>query len=318
MGLGSDGIITATVILLGANIKIFLWNKNKKKEYQAMKRKNIFFLHLIFVWVNILSLPADEFEILTVEGKEIKVLSKFQLAKVEVYEDNLKPLPSPLYKYYFGALRPKKGMEFCREGQLLRVNENDSYYKFYSSDKFGILDARYSIGYFFEPIEDENQAKAFVNFIFGSIYGSGKIITSKIYYDKYMEEISTFYPNLVVTSGKPYLDFTAEPYKDLGFIVSMTRRVGGDLKMTKILLTRDGHIGVIEDILAIKKYDEGCLLQNVLAVPMAKENEFSALCKRVYKYAEEQEKLNKSGKDIYYSNCPYPVSTPANDILGEY
>jgi len=282
----------------------------KKNKYDPhMKIIRALFLVVVAALFNLM-IFAEDYVSYQIDGRKVNVPVRYSLHQQKnVDSSQISPLPEKVQRYLFGSLRPRKGVEFFLEHQVIMARENNTFYTFYSSGKIGAYDARTSIVHFIEHVENETQAKELANFIFGNGCAHDQIITSKAFYDKYIEEVAKYDPNLILEKGKDYLDFDAKPYKNVGFIVSMSRMVNNNLKITKVLFTRNGGVGILEDIVVVKDIER---LRNAMLVH-PEESKFDDLYTRVYKYAEEQEKTNKSGRDIFYSNCPYPVTTPADE-----
>ena len=268
---------------------------------------------ILFIWSAMLM--ADDFEKIDVDGKNVEIISAFEYLPKVVEVDKLYPMFPEVYKYCLGTLLPRKGVVFfttqlyCSQSLIAKRGENN--YGFYINEgKFGIDDRRMSILNFIEPVRDENQAKELANFIFAS-YGYDEIIASKYFYDKYIVEMAKFKKELVLMPDMAFLPFSAREYKDIGFIVEISRFDSNNLKTTKIMITKNNKIGIIEDILVVKKYET---MRNALAVS-PEESQFSDIKRKAYEYAKNEEKKKTGSDAVFYSNCPYPALTPSKEKI---
>lgn len=241
-------------------------------------------------------------EILEIDGKNVKLTNKFNLSKIEKDKDKLKNLTNSEYKKYFNTLSPRKGVQFFLSGSTLIAKENDNYFTISESGRSD-RNAE-SIGYFFKPIDSKQKAK---DVIFYLLRSKGRIVQSREFFVKYIEEIEKINPELIVDKKINFSPFTSELINADNYKVTATLMRGFEISVKVFVVNINGYITSIDNKLCVSNLPD---TDSVSPLSIPKEVvQLTNLRDKVYK------QIMNSGNKVFYESIPDQKETNKNGLI---
>ncbi len=262
-----------------------------------MKTQLITTYLIVLLFQGVIPCLSSQDNNININDKEIKLNNDFKLEKsTEIPSaQDLRPLKGYRYKEIFNELIPKDGVEFYSNDKLSVKYEN-SYYIFYDPLRHYQQNNNYLlIGFFFKAIDDPQKAKDIIY----SLYSvRGRIVESKIFYDKYIEEIENVRPDLIVNKTVKFQEFTAEFIDSKYYNVKLTLFSScNGLTIEQYIVDMEGHITYIGNTIVTK----GILILSGALGVTKEESIYYSVEEKAVSYSREQEKKSKLGKSVFYS-----------------